>query len=344
MRTRDKTTIWFLVLLTCATAGCSSSPQRGGPSELSFAPAGTIETPANLVWLTASANQFAKRPGFPETFNASLKAAASSHGGNGAPVNGSEYMLAHGYNNRAGETCPNGYIIAPGGNDDLAWAEYNLGAFNSKRPVKVKVNVTGVIAPGGNDDLPLIYWVGISDHTCGQWAMSGPYTSSVDIAVNSDQWYHRCVDSTNEMQVLILTDATGIEHTDVNPEGITAVEITTLSVTANNHYKRTAPILPYNLTLSYDPTQYSVELSWTHLVDTSSSSNEAAVYTVTRLLVGESTPVVIGSTTAPDTAFTDPVDDSASVPELVPGETYQYYIKADNGIATTSVLVGEVTI
>jgi hypothetical protein len=166
----------------------------------------------------------------------------------------------------------------------------------------------------------------------------------VEIIVNSDQWRHRCVGSTDEMQVLILTDATGVEHTEENPEGITSVEIKSISVTASSRYKKTVPILPFDLALAYDPSAYSVELSWTHLTDASSSSNEAAVYTVARLQVGESTPEVIGTTTAPDAVFSDPVDAAAGVPELIPGETYQYFVKAENALATDYVLLGEVTI
>jgi len=299
---------------------------------------------SNLAFYDTAANPFAQRPGFPATFFTPPKAAASKNNGDGAPINGNDFILKHGYNNRAGESCPDGYIIAPGGNDDLAWAQYSVGSFNTKRPVKVKIGVTGVIAPGGNDDLPLIYWVGISDYTTGSWTMSGPYTKSVQITVNSDQWSHRCVSKTNELQVLILTDATGIKHDENNPEGITSVEIISLEAVASNRYKCTAPILPYDTVLTYDPSQYSVDLSWTHLVDTSNAANEAQVYTVTRLQVSTGTTVVVGTTTAPDALFTDPVDAAAGVPALIPGETYKYFVKAENTLATEPVLIGEVTI
>jgi hypothetical protein len=346
MRKREIVLLWCVAVLASALAGCASSSPHPMLDGVALSTQAAVETPASLIYLQDTANQFALRPGFPAIFSASLSKAASSSnkGDSSTVVTGSEFCLEYGDNNRAGEHGPNGYIIAPGGNDDLAWAQYNIGAFHSKRPVKIRFTVTGVIAPWGNDDLPLLYWVGISDHTCGVWAMSGPYTSTTEIVVNSDQWCHRCVNSTDEMQVLVLTDASGIQPSPANPEGITAVEISSIAVTANARYKRTAPVLPYDLALTYDPSQFSVALSWTHLVDTSSSSNEAATYTLLRVQEGADTGEVLGTTAAPDATFVDGVDTGAGVPALVPGETYQYYVKADNGLTTDYVLIGSVTI
>jgi hypothetical protein len=157
VRKKEKAYIWFAVLLACLLGGCSSAPLRTEQGAASFEPPAGIEDQASLVFLETAANQFSQRPGFPATFGESTKTAAHEHDNHhnendDDPVSGADFALDHGYSNRPGETNPNGYIIAPGGNDDLAWAKYDVGSFHSKRPVKVRVAVTGVIAPGGNDD------------------------------------------------------------------------------------------------------------------------------------------------------------------------------------------------
>lgn len=293
---------------------------------------------------TGNPNPIASLPGFPAPPATGGRTVSTGNGGDDGLVDGDEFISQYGDDNREGDYSTDGHIIAPGGDDDLAWAKYYLGTFSEERPIEVNIQVTGVIAPGGDDDLPLSYWVGLSDHTEAEWHLIGPFDSNQELTINGDDISDRIVNENNECNILILTDASEVEPTDSNPEGITSVEILSVEVVSSSEYTFTAPIIPFGLGLEYNSDTQSVELSWVHLDDTSDSRNNADNYRIRRWLVGSDSSRVIGTVDAPGTSFVDPDDSVAGTPALESGETYQYFIRAENDANTLYVLIGEVSI
>ncbi|MCH7471584.1 hypothetical protein IIA79_01335 [bacterium] len=167
-------------------------------------------------------------------------------------VNGNALVEEHGVNNKPGEG--NAYVIAPGGDDDLAWARYSIEGLTVERPVDISIGVTGVIAPGGDDDLPISYWLGLSDYTNYRWEWrgdpldpeGGPYTASAQLVLNSNEVRERYVSAAGVFHFVILTESSSVEpDEDTNPEGITSVEIVASTMAAKDatapDYKPTAP-------------------------------------------------------------------------------------------------------
>jgi len=254
---------------------------------------------------------------------------------------GNEFIKQHGKNNRPGEKSPNGHIIAPGGDDDIAWAWYKVGSLSKYRPTDVSIDVCRVIAPGGDDDLPLIFWIGVFDYTKLRWHWEGPYTDNTSIVVNSSSYRDRVVSLLDELNFMVMTDCSGVQPSPSNPEGITAVEISVTATEASTKYYSTAPYYTM-FTQAYlgvpkaaaalDPDTQYVTLTWEHAEDSDNFKNEALKYEIWRDLLDDQIPVPLlhGKLDAPAEQFIDPLDKIPGMPEPIPGATYRYYLTAIN--------------
>jgi hypothetical protein len=270
-------------------------------------------------------------------------------------VAGNDFIAQHGANNRPGVN-PDSHIIAPGGDDDLAWAQYCLEDFDVERPLSSAVEVATVIAPGGDDDLPLLYWLGAYNYTQDHWDWFGPFDEADSVILNSEECNERYVSAANELNLTILTDCSGIEPTVSNPEGITAVEIILSKTTASGSYVFTKPhyveITGISLgdkgASALDPDTQYVTITWNHIYDTSDPKNEASKYKAWRNLLDDpySEDMMLGDVDAPQEHFVDPTDNSGEGKYATPGATYMYYIQAFNQAtgAGPKVPAGSVTI
>ena len=271
------------------------------------------------------------------------------------PLTGDKFVKQHGKNNRPGECSPNGHIIAPGGDDDLAWAKYKLAALSTTRPTEVSIEAMTVIAPGGDDDLPLIYWLLVYNYSRNAWDTRGPYEESVSIVLNSDLLRDRYVSASDELNFMVLTDCSGIEHDKGNPDGLTAVEIVASATEASTDYYSTVPLFPSITDLflggdkgasELDPATQHVTLEWEHYVDSDNWKNEAMRYEVWRSLAdGVKEPKLMGKVNAPTSVFVDPTDIVPEAKHAVPGATYYYYVQSINiGGKTPLAMAGPITI
>ncbi|MCH7471844.1 hypothetical protein IIA79_02710, partial [bacterium] len=186
--------------------------------------------------LPAGGSAFPAFPGEGDGPYSAVRAVSDSE----IAVDGKEWVEEHGVNNGPGVSGPNVWVIAPGGDDDLAWAKYSIEGLTAERPVDIAIGVTGVIAPGGDDDLPLSYWLGLSDYTNYRWewrgdpedTQGGPYTAPAELVLNSEEVRERYVSAAGVFHFVILTESSGIEPDESNPEGITAVEIVASTIAA----------------------------------------------------------------------------------------------------------------
>jgi len=270
------------------------------------------------------------------------------------PQTGDRFVKQHGTFNRPGEFSPDGHIIAPGGDDDLAWAKYKLAALSSDRPVNVSIEAMTVIAPGGDDDLPLVYWLLVYNYSRNAWDTRGPYEQSTSIVLNSDLIRSRYVSADDELNFMVLTDCSGIEPDKGNPEGLTAVEIVASATEASTDYVSTIPMFPQVTDLflgadkgasDLDPDTQYVTLEWEHYVDSDDWKNEAMRYEVWRRVDGTKTPMLMGKVDAPTSVFVDPTDIQPGSKHAVPGATYYYYVQSINiGGKTPLAMAGPITI
>lgn len=271
------------------------------------------------------------------------------------PVVGDSFTADHGTYNRPGESSPNGHIIAPGGDDDLAWAKYCIKQLKKDRPIVITIDVLSVIAPGGDDDLPLMYWVMTYDFTGSCWITGGPYEETTELVLNSKFKRNRMVSADNEFNFLILTDASQIEPSEDNPLGLTAVEIACTYTQTDSEYTTTIPHYPIITDLrlgngkgtsALDPDTQYVTIEWEHVEDSSDWKNEAQRYEVWRSLVGgKKDPKLLGKVDAPTSVFVDPLDIEAGVKHAVPGASYVYYVCSINvGGKTPLAPAGPITV
>lgn len=270
-------------------------------------------------------------------------------------VTGNDFVAQFGANNRPGVN-PDSHIIAPGGDDDLAWAQYVMGGFELERPLSSIVEVATVIAPGGDDDLPMFYWLGFYNYTMNSWDWFGPYDDTDSVILNSVERNDRYVSSANEMNLIVLTDCSDIEPTQSNPEGITSVEIILSTTAASDEYTFTKPhfleITGISLgakgTSDLDPDTQYVTITWNHVYDTSNVKNEAFKYKIWRNLIDETfdEDSMLGQVDAPAEEYIDPTNNAGEGKCAIPGGTYMYYVQAfnkDTG-ASPKVAAGPITI
>jgi len=271
-------------------------------------------------------------------------------------TDGTDYVEVFGGNTGPGTKWPKSLVIAPGGDDDLdlAWAKYAIPDLSQYRPLTASFEVDTVIAPGGDDDLPLLYWVGVFNYTQSCWDWHGPYDGDTELTLNSSQARDRFISADDVMNLIVLTDCTGIEPTEGNPDGLCGVELGYSTTVASEDYYSLAPHYP-EITSIYlgnkgvselDPDTQYVTLEWEHVTDSDNSENEANWYKVYRKLSTEAgVPQLLKVVQAPGRAFTDPVDDQNKTRAPVPGATYLYYLQSQNGVGVSSMVpAGPITV
>jgi hypothetical protein len=280
---------------------------------------------------TAPSGELPPFPGeYPTDVSFDRQASASD-----LTIPGNAYLFQHGSANRAGEGSPLGWIIAPGGDDDLAYAEYAVSGFTELRPTDLSINTMGVIAPGGDDDLPLNYWIGLSDYTSYIWEWRGPYTGPIELILNSEEIRQRYVSEAGVLTFVVLSDASLVPISANNPTGTAAVEVVTATIdgllATDVQYQPTLPYCPWIQDLSLgdlkggsalDPATQHVSLQWPHVIDLANPENEAVYYQVFRRLVGAPMEdvVLLNTIPAPGLQFVDPTDGNPLAEKLIPGE------------------------
>jgi hypothetical protein len=267
-------------------------------------------------------------------------------------VGGSEFTEEQGEQNEPGPSGPEAYIIAPGAEDDLAWALYGIGGFDPDRPAEISIELNSApLLPGGDDPLPLGAWIGLANYSSYSWDWFGPYEESVSLQINSAAVHDRYVSSENNFYYTVVTDASGVDPGPGNPDGTTAVEIiasTTSAVDATSgEYHETTPHYPIDSESgvgdgkqgsALDPATQFVTVFWSHLEDDASPANEAAQYDVYRRRLGTADGLaLLGSVAAPAEQFVDPTDTRPLIGAVTPGETYEYYVVARNAAGATPV-------
>ncbi|MBN2083358.1 hypothetical protein JW859_14270 [bacterium] len=267
-------------------------------------------------------------------------------------TDGTDYTEIFGGNTGPGTKWPKSLVIAPGGDDDLdiAWAKYAIPDLSQYRPVTASFAVDTVIAPGGDDDLPLLYWVGVFNYSQSCWDWHGPFDSDTELTLNSSQERDRYISATDVMNLIVLTDCSGIEPTAGNPDGLCGVELGYSTTVASEDYYSLAPCYPEITSIhlggkgvsDLDPETQYVTLEWVHVTDSDDSENEVNWYKVYRKLSTEAgVPQLLKTVQAPASAFTDPVDDPNKNRAPVPGATYLYFLQSHNGVGVSSMVPAE---
>jgi hypothetical protein len=352
MRTHVLSLVWTFLLLTLlgacsnnATALRAGGTHPDGTQQGAPAPAATLPGPISGVqgW-----------PGFPGG-SATGGASPVRRASGAVSINGDGRVDEAGLNNYADTLVPNAYVIAPGGDDDLlAFAWYTVTSLDTERPVSLDLHVTAApVAPGGDDDLPLSYWVGVSDYTRFTWQWSGPYTTPGlrNITLNDqpagvlDRYISsNLAASPNTIHLVVATAALPQFITALNPKGLSAARIETLTLhtlgASDPGYHATKPHYTPIETIgapgggkggsALDPLTQYVQLTWTHIHDPQNPSNDALFYQLFRQGPMDALPSPIGSVNAPTAMYVDPTDNSFTVPDPVPGATYDYWLNAVN--------------
>lgn len=325
--TKLKLSIAGFAILILVLPGCSTDLARPEPAA----------NPLPLV----NVNHSTDPPGLPVLDDASPTSRVRAVSESSLVVNGDSFIAEYGAGNRPGETFSNGHIIAPGGDDDLAWAKYAIGELDIERPAQITFTVTSVIAPGGDDDLPLCFWIGTTDYSSRCWKWSGPYTADTEIVLNSATIHERCVSAENQFQFIVVVDGCTALDGGIKPAVEVGYSTTLVKAQTDPQYFNTAPLYAEftNVQLgsggksgsALDPASQYVTLTWVHYADAASKFNEASKYEIFRWLVGSDEPIkLLGKVDAPGTQFTDPLDVIPVDKHPVPGATYIYYLDSIN--------------
>jgi hypothetical protein len=240
------------------------------------------------------------------------------------------------------------YAVVPGGGEDVAFAQYNLPFVDDARPVTLSINAGTATAQGGAEALPMSYWLGIADFTTFRWEWHGPLTASTTIPLNTIELRERYVSANGTMSFVVFTTG-GAPSTPENPQGLNGVTISTSVTGTSTTYFPTKPHLALVDSLAagdgknisaaqsskrasaLDPSQY-VTVIWEHVqaMTPEDQQNEAFQYQVFRQGSLDPLPVPIGSELAPEERYVDPLDNASVAEPPIPGETYEYFVRAIN--------------
>lgn len=248
------------------------------------------------------------------------------------------------------------YVIVADGADPLAYAIYVLADLDLDRPVDFSFTVSAAPGePGGGEDLPLKYYVAVSNYSKLAWDWYGPFTAADQVVLNSDELYDRCISAGHALSVLVATALDSGLSSPGNPEGMTAACIEVLGFNlesaASPEYHSTRPhfaeLLPPEgkQAAALDPAQY-VTLNWEHVTDPANNyANEADFYEIRRAELGEEVSSLMAKLGA-HAGLNSYVDDGTApgVPPLKPGQTYIYYLRAENEYGYSSFDQYETTI
>jgi hypothetical protein len=255
------------------------------------------------------------------------------------------------------------YAVVPGGGEDVAFAQYNLPFVDDARPVTLSINAGTATAQGGADALPMNYWLGIADFTTFRWEWHGPLTASTTIPLNTIELRERYVSANGTMSFVVFTTG-GAPSTPENPQGLNGVTISTSVTGTSTTYFPTKPHLALVDSLAagdgknisaaqsskrasaLDPSQY-VTVIWEHVqaMTPEDQQNEAFQYQVFRQGSLDPLPVPIGSELAPEERYVDPLDNASVAEPPIPGETYEYFVRAINPNGFTPLnSAGQITV
>jgi len=256
-------------------------------------------------------------------------------------IAGTSYIAESGSGNYEGVN--HSYVIVPSGEEELAWATFALSDLTLDRPSEVSFQVAAApIVPSGENELPLNYWVGIADYTTFCWQWHGPYSEPTALNVNTENIRDRYVSADAVMYFTVLTIADSQFQTPENPDGLTAAKIIASTIHAETStesiYFPTKPHYPAieeaavgtaKGTAALDPSQY-VTIHWEHVFDIENADLEALLYRLYRQGPMDSVMYPIGTVTAPAEEYTDPLDNQGDLDPVIPGATYNYYLRAFN--------------
>ena len=258
---------------------------------------------------------------------------------------GDDWLASAGDGNRPGEASPDGQVLLPGGEDDLAWAVYEAEVFSTSRPVSISFNATAApLLPGGEDDLPLSYWIGLGNYSRLAWEWLGPFEDSTELTLNSAEVRERYVTPGTDpvMYFLVVVDCSEVEASEDNPEGLAAVEVITGSVpnlsVYSPDYFDTVPAYTEledagtgngKGAAELAPIQH-VTLAWSFQDDPYKDACEALYMRVYRRRNGQQARKAIGTVDATRETYTDPVDNSDPADHVIPGAEYDYWIEPGN--------------
>jgi outer membrane protein assembly factor BamB len=230
------------------------------------------------------------------------------------------------------DTC----ALQPGGEDDLAWAVYNVPGLTVERP-KVLVVEIQALQPGGEDDLA--YWIGLSNYSELRWEFKGPYTDTRQLTLNSAALRERYISADGTFSYVVLAQrrgSAGASEVRVNAGFVTTANAAPGSstyFTNRPHFisaERVELGREASRASSAIDTSQQLSLSWTHVIDNGAEDNEAYFVRAYRRGINDKDRIAIGSVFSENEVYTDPVHNSDSAPDPVPGEKYVYYLRASN--------------
>lgn len=344
-------------LLWACGGGGSGLASR--PAGLPAADSGTAAPVAETGFDPAGLEALPGWPQFPAADYAGPFSVAHRISAAELAVDGQDFAAQTGANNYL-VTGTNAYVLCPGGDDPLAFAQYAVPDLAAERPVDWSCEITAApIAPGGDEELPLSYFIGLANYTNGLWDWRGPFTEPQTLALNSQELRDRFVSAAGVLHFVVATVAAPQFAAPGNELGLTAVRIEQCLLGVEDgtsaQYFATRPSLPALALKSgsglkgpaaLDPETQYVTLSWQHIDDPLNNyANEADMYELRRLAAGESVSRLLGKPGAHsgENSF---LDDGAlpGIPPLVPGQSYQYLLRAENESGYTPFSSVEVTL
>lgn len=258
-------------------------------------------------------------------------------------------------------------MIVPGGDDPLGYAIYEVPGLVDERPVELSFQAAGAtIVPGGSEELPLNFFIAVSDFSQNAWDIFGPFRKDPDTGLlpdvsevlNSATRKDRYVNAVGSLFYAVVAAPSMEFATGSNPQGLSGVRIAsstiqTLDAGNDSDYVMTKPLYtPLQVEVAaqggkggsdIDPSQFTT-LRWTHYYDPADNNLSAIQYQIYRTDPG-GVEKEIGSKNAPGAVFVDPTDViGASIPPLVPGESYLYRLRAFNVNGFTGYSTAQVTV
>lgn len=334
-----------LLIVCCLLLGCGTGLRTlPAPEQAADAPAQAEAAPAPLTAL----------PPFPGTDL--IAPVLRSTSADSVTLAGDGYIAqAGGGNQPAGGGA---FIIVPGGDEELAWAQYRIDGLTDGKPVRLGLDVSAAGSTGDGANPADEYWLGLANYTAYRWEWSGPHSGDLQLTLNSSELRDRYVSASGSFSYVIfaLRDA---PPTPQNPDGLNGIRLKSSTTQIPLNYQPNRP--HYTLgdapsagdSKSASKTASSLEdsqlvtLRWEHVTafNLADTINEAFQYQVFRQGPLDSAPVNLGSVLAPETAYVDPLDNASSASAPIPGVTYSYYLRAVNPTGFTPLApLGNITI
>jgi len=256
-------------------------------------------------------------------------------------IDGANHSDQAGENNYVDPVEPSKYVLIPGGDDDLAWAQYSWSN-PVEHPVDLTINVSSApLLPGGDDDLPLSYWIGLSNYSQGYWEWHGPYSETQSLTLNSDEILDTYSSADGDFSYVVLvyggmsaaSHAVSSKSSSATPDVAVSVDVcqfNTRTVGGAGWFNTRPPLTPIDA-VSVDKVNGAITINWMHQTAPGGpSGNDATSYRISRIEVGQPGITLLGQLPAPGGTFTDPLDNQGGVAGPEPGKRYRYVLRALN--------------